>query len=107
MGRCVVRFWTASLPLPLLTNPLILFEHVHVVLNHRQRHLRDEGNNCECHSIEPERVWDSENTRVRLREQLPCLEGFPPTMEPVEIADVMGKKDGLGLNSVFELFGIG
>jgi hypothetical protein len=103
----LTHFWNASEPLPLLANPQILLEHVHIVLDHRHRHLSEEAKDCECRSIKPERVWDSENTEVRLREQLPCLEGFPPTMEPVEIAYVMGKKDGLVLNSVFELFGIG
>lgn len=34
------------------------------------------------------------------------MEGLPPAMEPEEILDVVGDKDSLALNCVFELLGI-
>ena len=40
---------------------------------------------------------------MRLREESPHLEGFPPPMKPVEIANVVREKDRLGINCALQL----
>jgi hypothetical protein len=92
--------------LPLFANPLVLLEHVQVVFDHREGNLRHEGDNGERCRIKPKRVWHGKNAGVRLGKEVPCQESFPPAMEPIEVADVVGEKDGRGLNRVFDLFGI-
>lgn len=55
--------------------------------------MREKCTNGEHDGIKPQRVGHSKDPCVRPRQKIPRLKSLPPTMQPIEVSDVVGNKD--------------
>lgn len=79
--------------LPLFSYPLSLFVDVHIIRQNWTGRLYQKTKDGRRRHLNSKRVRYSENAIVWFGQQFPREECFPPTMEPVKIANVVSNKN--------------